>query len=439
MTWDLLLAIGILLSNATQLRPGDAPVGPGEVCLAIWIVLMLGRETARLGPRFTPALSRLVIFWLLFAAAQSIGILTSYFIADPHDTKALIHDLTAYPLLAAVCVLSVVGPNAGSRVHRVAWLLVTLGSVELGLQALQAWNFISIGTLDLWFWERMRGWSDNPNQLAFQCAMLALLCLHLADVAASVSARIGAVGASVLPIYVGLLTRSDTFGIILIVAGPIFLAIKLRTWLLLHQRTLSARSAFAWIAVLTLPLLLGTVAQYGSSLAANVRGLAEDVGKGDQQDSDKTAHIRLHVWRSAFSRGLDAGMLGLGPGPHVPVPPSIAADRRDPAQDFSGGPQLDPADHAAPNGTPNFEAHDTLLDIFTQGGLLAVLTLVWLVATAFLQTYRTRLDGLTTLLCGLTIFSTFHLVIRHPIFWFSIATALTAAEGRTLSLKRRWS
>jgi len=368
--------------------------------------------------------------------AESIGILTSYFTADPHDTNALIHDLTAYPLLAAVCVLSVVGPNAGARVHRVAWLLVTLGSAELGLQALQAWNFISIGTLDPWFWERMRGWSDNPNQLAFQCAMLGLLCLHLADVAASVSARIGAVAAAVLPIYVGLLTRSDTFGIILTVAGPIFLAIKLRTWLLLHQPRLSARSALAWIVVLALPLLLlGTFVQFGSSLAANVRGLAEDLGKGDQQDSDKTADIRLHVWRSAFSRGLYGGMLGLGPGPHVPMPASIAADRRDPAQDFSGGPKLE----TAPNGTPNFEAHDTLLDIFTQGGLLAVLSLVWLVATAFLQTSRTRLDGLTTLLCGLTIFSTFHLVIRHPLFWFTIATCLAAAESRKLSLQRRWS
>jgi hypothetical protein len=439
MTWDLLLAIGILLSNATQLRLGDAPVGPGEICLAIWIALMLGRETIRLGPRFTPALSRLVIFWLVFAMAESIGILTSYFIADPHDTKALIHDLMAYPLLAAVCVLSAVGPNAGSRVHRVAWLLVTLGSIELGAQALQAWNFISIPTLDPWFWERMRGWSENPNQLAFQCAMLGLLCLHLADVATSASARIGAVAAAVLPIHVGLLTRSDTFGITLTVAGPIFLAAKLRTWLFLHQPRLSARSALAWIAVLALPLLLGTVVQYGSSVAANVRGLAEDVGKGDQRDTEKTAHIRLHVWQSAFSRGLDAGMLGLGPGPHVPVPPSIAADRRDPTQNFANGPQLDPSDHAAPDGTPNFEAHDTLLDIFTQGGLLAVLSLVWLVATAFVQTSRTRLDGLTTLLCGLTIFSTFHLVIRHPLFWFMLATCLTAAETRKLSLQPRWS
>jgi O-antigen ligase len=91
------------------------------------------------------------------------------------------------------------------------------------------------------------------------------------------------------------------------------------------------------------------------------------------------------------------------------------------------------------NGTPNFEAHNTLLDILTQGGLLAVVSLVWLVGATFLLTYRTRLDGLTVLLCGLTIFSIFHLIVRHPAFWFAIAICLVAAEGRKASLTRQWS
>jgi O-antigen ligase len=91
------------------------------------------------------------------------------------------------------------------------------------------------------------------------------------------------------------------------------------------------------------------------------------------------------------------------------------------------------------NGTPNFEAHNTLLDILTQGGLMAVLSLVWLVAGAFLLTYRTRLDGLTVLLCGLTIFSIFHLIVRHPSFWFAIAICLVAAESRKVQLARQWS
>jgi hypothetical protein len=424
MKGDLLLALGILLSTASQLRPGGAPIGPGEVCLVIWVALMLGRETARLGPHFTPALSRLVIFWLLFAVAQSIGTLAGFAIGDVHDSSLFMHDVMAYPLLAAVSILSAVGPDAGSRMHRVAWLVVTLGSATLALQVAQAWGLVDIGSIDPWYWDRMRGWSENPNQLAFLCAVLGLLSLHLADVAASTPARIAAIATAVLPIYVGRLSKSDTFGLVLVAAGPIFIALKLQTWLLVHRPTLTIRSAFAWIAILALPLLLVSAVPFGYSLAVDAEGLAKDMAKGNQQETESTAEVRFQAWRQAIDRGLESGMLGLGPGPHLPIPPLIRAGRQ--------AASAEPKDilHPEVNDTPNFEAHNTLLDIFTQGGLIAVLCLVWLVAAALLLTYRTRLDGLTMLLGGLTIFSIFHLIIRHPIFWFAITICLVAAGSR---------
>jgi O-antigen ligase/polysaccharide polymerase Wzy-like membrane protein len=433
MKQDLLLVLGILLSTASQLRPAGAPIGPGEVCLVIWIVLMLGRETIWSGLQFTPALSRLVIFWLLFAVAQSVGTLAGFAIGDVHDSSLFMHDVMAYPLLAIISLLSVVGPDAGSRLHRAAWLLVTLGSATLALQVAQAWGLVSMGSIDPWYWDRLRGYSGNPNQLAFLCAVLGLLSLHLADVAASAPARIAAIGAAVLPIYVGQLTKSDTFGLVLVAAGPIFIAFKLRTWLLSQHPRLTVRSASAWIAILALPLLLASAAPFGYSLAVEAQALAKDMAKGDEQDTEKTAQIRLQAWRQAIDRGLESGMLGLGPGPHLPTPAWIREGRQDPSDE----PKY--LEHPEANGTPNFEAHNTLLDIFTQGGLMAVLSLVWLVAATFLLTYRTRLDGLTTLLCGLTIFSIFHLIVRHPIFWFVIAMCLVAAESRKASLTRRWS
>src|SRR5216683_6771965 len=93
MTRDLLLVLGILLSTASQLRPDNAPVGPGEVCLLIWIGLTLGHQMIQRTARFTPAFSRLAIFWLLFAAAQCIGTLAGYAIADVHDTSLFMHDV----------------------------------------------------------------------------------------------------------------------------------------------------------------------------------------------------------------------------------------------------------------------------------------------------------------------------------------------------------
>jgi hypothetical protein len=83
MFLDMLFALGLLVSPASQLRLAGSPVGPGEICLLIWIVLTLGREAARPGsPPLTPALSRLLIFWSLFALAQSLGALTGYIIGD---------------------------------------------------------------------------------------------------------------------------------------------------------------------------------------------------------------------------------------------------------------------------------------------------------------------------------------------------------------------
>jgi hypothetical protein len=427
MKRDLLLVLGILLSTASQLRPASAPIGPGEVCLVIWIALMFGRETIQLGAQFTPALSRMLIFWLLFAVAQCLGTLAGFAIGDVHDESLFMHDVMAYPLLATISMLCVVGPDAGSRLHRVAWFLVTLGSATLAMQVAQAWNLISVGSIDPWYWDRMRGWSGNPNQLAFLCAMLGLISLHLVDVAASALVRIAAIATVILPIYVGRLTKSDTFVLILVAAGPIFIALKLRSWLF-NQPTFNVRSASAWIAIIALPLLLVSAIPFVYSVDAEA--LAQDLTKGDKRDTEDTAKVRFQAWQQAIDRGLESGMLGLGPGPHLPIPASILAGR----QGYSGDPK--DIEHPKSNGTMNFEAHNTLLDIFTQGGLLAVLSLVWLVGATLLLTFRARLDGLTTLLCGLTIFNIFHLFLRHPIFWLAIAMCLVAVESRKLSLTR---
>src|SRR5258708_1685566 len=117
MTRDLLLVLGILLSTASQLRPHHAPVGPGEVWLLIWLSRTLGHRMMQRSPGFPPAFWRLAFFWLLFGAAQCIGTLAGYAIADAPDASLFMHDVIAYPLLAAISLLSVAGPDAGPRLH----------------------------------------------------------------------------------------------------------------------------------------------------------------------------------------------------------------------------------------------------------------------------------------------------------------------------------
>lgn len=427
---DVVFAFGVLLSSAAQLRPHGSSIGPGELCLVLWLLLMLGREAARLGPPLTPALSRLLIFWLLFATAESLGTMTAFVIRDRHDPVWFMHDVVAYPLLAALSCMSAVGPDAGSRLRRIAWLLVTLGAGCLVLQLAAGWGLIGIPPCDPWYWDRFRGWSANPAQLALQCAALALLALHLAETATRPGERIVAIGCITLPIYVGLLTKTDTFTFVVVTAGPIFVALKCRAWLLLPGRNLTFRSAAAWIAVLALPLFLVSMIPLASAISAQTADLAKAMSKDHGKTSKEEADLRMQLWGEAWHRGLESGMLGLGPGPHLPIPASIIAGR------MTEGHQPSNLQHPAVNGTPNFEAHDTVLDLFTQGGLLAVASLLWLVGTALFNTYKAGLAGLTTLLCGLLLFSTFDLIARYPIFWFAITLCLVAGlEARAATAR----
>ena len=238
---DVLLSVGLLLSTASQLRPEGAPIGPGEICLASWVFLMLSREARRLGPPMTGPLSILLIFWLIFAVTQCLGTAAAFIIGDSHDPDLFMHDVLAYPLLAIVSCLSVVEPGAARRLHRTAWLVVALGTPLLALQVGKAWDVIDILPIEPWYWDRLRGWARNPNQLALLCVMLGLLSLHLADTAVRTSERIAAIACAILPIYVGRLTKSDTFAIILIASGPIFVALGRRA--IRYRR----RDLLAWV------------------------------------------------------------------------------------------------------------------------------------------------------------------------------------------------
>jgi hypothetical protein len=419
---DVLLTLGLLLSTASQLRPDGAPVGPGEVCLAVWVLLMLFREVSRLGPALTPPLSKLLTFWLVFAVAQCIGTMAGFAMGDRHDSGLFMHDVMAYPLLAAVSCLSVVEPGASSRLHRVAWLVATLGAAWLALQVAFGWGFVDLGDIDPWEWERFRGLSDNANQLALFCAVIGLLSLHLADAACGFGGRIAALICMIVAIFVGRLTMSDAFLLVVVVAGPIFLVLKLQRWLMSRQRRMTLRSASAWILVLALPLVTAYVVPIGASAATELEDFIKGMTKGGGgRDTEETARLRIHLWNGAIHRGIETGMLGLGPGPHLEIPSSIVAGRRDSTNDPKH------VEHPEFGFVPNFEAHNTLLDLFIQGGLIAVLSVGWLVATALVVTRRAELDALTTLLCGLAIFSIFHLIVRHPIFWLAISLCLVRA------------
>lgn len=426
MIRDALLSIGLLASTASQLRPAGGKVGPGEAFLAIWVLLVLASEVGRLGPPLTPVLSRLLLFWIVFAVAMCLGTATGFAIGDLHDPQWFLHDTVAYVLVAAVSCLSVVEPGAWSRLRRVARLLAALGTAWLGLQIALSWGLVNIENVEPWAWDRLRGVYENANQLALVCMVLCLLSLYLAETANNLGEKISALMCLSTAIVVGRLTKSDAFTLVVVAAGAIFVALKLRTWMLLRKDRLTVRSAAAWLVVFALPAIFASVIPLGAMVADRAEDVMEEMTRASARETEQHAELRFHNWGLAIRRGVESGMLGLGPGPHIEIPPSILAGRRD-----SRNRPIN-MDQPRLMVAPNFEAHNTILDLFTQGGLLVVLGVVWLVGTALSATMRARLDALTALLCGIVMFSLFHHIVRIPIVWFAIAFCLVAAT-RTAS------
>lgn len=424
MTGDALLAFGLVMSTASQLRIWGSPIGPGEILLLLWLLVMLGREIVRLGPPLTPPLFRLLVFWVVFAVAESLGTLTAVFIGDRHDTHWFLHDVMAYPLIAAVSCQSVVEPEAKHRLNHVAWWLVSAGTFALAVQLADAAGLITMPMVDPWYWDRLRGWSANPNQLALLCAALVLISLHLAETASRGRARAKAIGCSVLPVVAGRLTGSDTFTLMIAVAIPVFAGFKIWAWVRAPGRRLTLRMGVAWSSLLAMPFLLASLLPIAWLRSAEPEQFAMSLAKDSGKAVGAEADLRLHLWQEAISRGTDAWMLGLGPGPHLDVPATLVAARVEMAN--QPGNIVHPEEGAA----PNFEAHNTVLDLFVQGGVMADLAFAWLIATALRGAHRALRAGLSTAVCGLVLFGMNNLIIRQPIFWFVIALCLVEGSPR---------
>lgn len=422
---DALLAASMLLTTASQLRIGDLPIGPGELGLAAWLLIAVFRELGRGGPPLTRALSRLLTFWAVFVLSESLGFLTGLFIGQQYDMRWLLHDVMAYPLLIAVSCLSAVDPGARRRLRRIAWLLVTFGAFALSMLALAGWGFFEIPLIQPWFWERFRGWSGNPNQLSLLCAVLGLVSLHLADSAARPSGRFLAVACAVPAIWVGRMTMSDTFTLALVAAGPIYLALKVQAALFVLRRKLAIRSALAWIVALGLPLLLVSLVPLTVVLASEAGVLVKDLSKNGGKEIGQESDLRFMLWTQALGVGVKSSMLGLGPGPHLEIPASIVAARSKTHN------QPDKLEHPQQSSAPNFEAHNSFLDLLTQGGMIAVLDFAWILVISGFAAYKTRQAGLLTAICGLVICCMTGLIVRHPVVWFLITLCLVAEDRRS--------
>ena len=421
--WDSIAALPMLLALETQLRPAGAALGPGEVLFSLWLLPVIAALIWRAQRLYSRQFMTLAAFWATLAAALSLGVIVASVREISVDWSLVIHDVAAYVLLALLTCVFTALPNAYDRLYRIQWMIALLGAALFLMQLGNAYGLFSLAGIDPWYWDRMRGWSENPNQFALLCLLTGFAALALADRRNGVAAKLVAFTCSGIALWTGLQSKSNAYSAV-VIAGILLLALlKAVRAILKADRTGAPATALSLAGLSAIGLALTLSASVVDFRAEFQNATGAIARKGEDESAD--AALRLQLWEQSLSVGTHSWGLGLGPGPHLEIPPSIIAGRQG---------EDDPINltHPKPGLAPNFEAHNTILELFVQGGVMAVAAFVAIVVLAISRAWKSGHDGLIALLFALVAFGSFHVIFRHPFVWFAICLALVSESHSRL-------
>lgn len=403
-----LLAAGLVLTAATQLRASALPVGPGELLLVAWLGMAFLRHVLCRPVTLNPALVRVGVFWSIMIVALCIGMIVGLKVEPFQDYAGMARDSVALMLVLSIGVMMAMSLDDAGERRRIMWQTLVFGSGSLLLQIVDGYGMLPLSPADPWYWDRLRGWAENPNQLGFFALIVLLIGLHLAESARTTSERVVALALLPPAFVAGTMSHSDSFIIGLMLSGALMLTLKSVVWVRNSEMAPTLRGGAVVIGVLALPLAVAAAVPFASIATGRI----EQTSEGIYDDNDQGG-TRLHLWAEAVEKSREAMLFGFGPGPHLT------------AKSF----KLPP-----PN---KFEAHNTPLDLLTQAGFIGVAAFLWLTGAALWGVMRAQLPALAGLVGGLLVFSMFHYTVRQPIFWFGIVLCLLEAAQAVPGRRRR--
>ncbi|MEO5614461.1 MAG: O-antigen ligase family protein [Cypionkella sp.] len=363
--------------------------------LLVWLCLAGLRQLLSRPLILNPALTRVLCFWFVIVVSLCVGMSVGLVVEPFQDYDGMFRDAIAYAFVFSFSAMMALTLSDAADRRQLSWRIVMIGSISLILQIGGGLGKIPMPGVDPWYWDRLRGWAENPNQLGFFALFITLLGLHLAEQAATKTESLYALGALVPALVAGHMSRSDSFVIGLIVSGGLFITLKSVAWLQDSEMAPTLRGAAVALGLLALPLAIIISVPFASAALSSFERVSNQVyADNDQGDT------RLHLWAEAIDKGIQSGLVGFGPGPHL----TSKSFKRPPPD--------------------KFEVHNTLLDLLTQGGIVAMAAFVWISVTALFAAARAEYPALAGLVAGLLVFSMFHYVLRQPIFWFGIVVCL---------------
>lgn len=345
-----------------------AGIGPGEtvVGLAAVLALFTGRNQ--------DSSSSVRQSWQWFVGISVVTMLTGTFWAgsigvwEPvgfgHDTLALsfcfISLSLLFPLLA----------DANQRAFFCRQFL--RAGILLALS-----NLVFYGGFQLYLGEttrwigRFNGLATNPNQLALYVCLLPFWLLQGPFVLNRWETILGILAC----LSVGWLTGSDALLLAWLIGavGLLMLAIQRRSWRVEPMQNAHMKALMS----LVVSLLLVAIIALSWTYLGDIYAIG---GQGD---------LRFQRWQNGLVALSHSPLFGLGPGA------------------FSG-------DKTALGG---YEAHNLYIDWMASGGVVAGLALIWFQRRVWLNLVAYRAETLLAGFVSLLVFSSFHYVARHPVFW----------------------
>ncbi|MUG92465.1 hypothetical protein F7734_08340 [Scytonema sp. UIC 10036] len=383
------IGIAIALTNATQARLTGLPIGVGEVMILMWLIFLLRRILISKYHFMTSIVRINFWFWLFAFTSLSLGLLIAEFTGL--KASGVERDFLAFFLMLLISIGLSLSKHFYAETEKIILYFLSFSLSFLFIVFLFPLKL----PITLWYGGvRFTGWAENPNQLALLLSLVPFLILHLLSQENNIL-RIWYLLLITICFVLGIATGSDAL-LVAWIAGfgtLIYLAI-LKLFIYLFNRNLKTfkKNIYQKISgiffVTTSLIIINIIYLVNASSSANL------------YDKDPQASERVILWKHGIAAILHSPLFGLGPGAH------------------SGevGPFL------------NFEAHNTFIDWGASTGIIGLIAYISLLTWIAWNAWQQKYIFLFVAVISLAGFSTFHYVLRHPVFWFYLQVIMTLSQ-----------
>ena len=387
-------ALGVVLSGATQLRPAELPLGPGELLLVTWMMFVTFLLLRGM-PFSSGRVFRIMLFyWLASVALLGFGAMIALLTSRTYHSAAL-HDGLAFLFAATFsCLISLNLGNSDdgyyTQLARFTFFIMTFCCTLLLVMAMAA---PGLGPISFWWGYRFSGWAKNPNQMALFMLGMPFLGGYLLQRSRRFWYRAVYVLAIGCCIWVGWATASDS----LRVAWAVTLGgIGLLAW---YRAVFRARGGAMYLSHLVVPIVAAALAfAFGDDLVMQVRQTSQAMYEEGDQGS-----IRVTLWLNGIEAITHSPLVGFGPGSYSGLNGPFEGD----------------------------EAHNTFIDWGMSTGVVGVLLHLGLLVLIGWRALRSNSFASLGLVASLVVFAMFAYTLRQPIYWLLLVLALAFAERRS--------